>query len=285
MGSIICSLSGPALAAPSPLTEPFPLSEQWQSLSPGIEVKEVVVHPEALFPSRILFARLATARTRMRVLSASDFGYKQLSAREVAIHSGASLTINANFFDDKGDPLGVVVSQGTLKHRAHRSGRTLSGVFLLGDRGFRIIHRDSFTPDGVLEAVQAGPRLAMEGAAAPGVRDTFSTRRAGVCLTATGDIIVFCVSSGLFTLAMPSLQTLLVSPAIGCIDALNLDGGGSAQLFARGSRIATVTNPGNASVPEVSVEGIDRVPVFLGFFESELPVTPTTTPRATAPKS
>lgn len=249
--ALLCAASHPSLAAP------FSLTEQWQLLSPGIEVKELVVHPEALFPSRILFARLATARTRMRVLTAEAFGYKQLSAREVAIHSGASLTINANFFDDKGAPLGVVISQGVLQHRAHRSGRTLSGVFQLSDKGFFIIHRDSFSPRGVIEAVQAGPRLTIQSQPVPGVRDTLSTRRAGVCVTKTSDVIVFCVSSGLFTLDIPSLQTLLTSPAIGCVDTLNLDGGGSAQLFARGPE------------GDVSVEGIDRVPIFLGFFSTE----------------
>lgn len=283
-------LLGGAIGAPLVArAAPLPLTEQWQPLSPGIDVKEVVVHPEALFPSRILFARVAPARTQMRVLTAADYGYKQLSAREIAIHAGASLTINANFFDDKGAPLGVVVSQGTLKNRAHRSGRTLSGVFLLGERGFRVIHRDAFTPEGVIEAVQAGPRLAVQGAPAPGVRDTFSTRRAGVCVTAGGDIIVFCVSSGLFTLDMKSLQALLVSPSLGCVDALNLDGGGSAQLFARNLPATTgaETSVAAANPREVSVEGIDRVPVFLGFFDRSVstpqplespPAPPTRTP-------
>jgi hypothetical protein len=62
---------------------------------------------------------------------------------------------------------------------------------------------------------------------------------------------------------MPSLQELLASPTIGCTEALNLDGGGSAQIFARSS----LTTHNSTATQEVIVEGIDRVPVFLGFFD------------------
>lgn len=256
---------------------PFPLTDAWQSLSKRIAVREIIVHPEALFPSRIVFARLSGAtepyskasateqlsRPRLRVLTAQEFGYPVLSAKEIAGHAGASLTINANFFDEKDSPLGAIVAGGILKRRPHRSGRALSGIFQIDKQGPHILHRDTFSPLGVIEAIQAGPRLITSGSPTPGVRDSFSTRRAGICLNKEGEIIVFCVSSGLFTLTMPSLQELLASPTIGCTEALNLDGGGSAQIFARSS----LTTQNSTATQEVIVEGIDRVPVFLGFFD------------------
>jgi|GEM_PF-1662305 len=256
---------------------PFNLTDAWQSLSPRVAVREIIVHPEALFPSRIVFARLSDAtepypnssptekplRPRLRVLTAQEFGYPVLSAREIAGHAGASLTINANFFDEKASPLGAIVAGGILKRKAHRSGRALSGIFQIDSRGPNILHRDTFSPLGVMEAVQAGPRLIDNGSPTPGVRDSFSTRRAGICINKEGEIIVFCVSSGLFTLTMPSLQELLASPTIGCTEALNLDGGGSAQIFAR----SPVSTQSSTPTQEVIVEGIDRVPVFLGFFD------------------
>lgn len=314
----------PPVAPPRPLrATPHPgrfiLSEQWQALSTSIEVKEVIAQPNALFPSRILFARIPSAHTELRVLSARDYGYPQLTAREIAIHSGAILTINANFFDEKGDPLGVVLSGGTLKHRPHRSGRTLSGIFQVkaplrnipseipssveppspGLPELSIIHRDIFTPERVLEAIQAGPRLVIAGTPAPGVRDTVSTRRAGICIATSGDIIVFCVSSGLFAVDMRSLQELLVSPAIGCSDALNLDGGGSAQLYVRSAAssqsppgsspttapIGTIESAQNSPMSEITVEGLDRVPIFIGFFEKKGPLTADAPVMNTSPRA
>ena len=271
---------------------PFPLTDTWQSLSKRIAVREIIVHPEALFPSRIVFARISGAtepypkaspteqpsRPRLRVLTAQEFGYPVLSAKEIAGHAGASLTINANFFDEKDSPLGAIVVGGILKRQPHRSGRALSGIFQIDRQGPHILHRDTFSPLGVIEAIQAGPRLITSGTPTAGVRDSFSTRRAGICLNKEGEIIVFCVSSGLFTLTMPSLQELLASPTIGCTEALNLDGGGSAQIFARSS----LTTQNSTASQEVIVEGIDRVPVFLGFFDNnEESVTKMETP---APK-
>jgi exopolysaccharide biosynthesis protein len=100
------------------------------------------------------------------------------------------------------------------------------------------------------------------------VRDTFTTRRAGICLTSTGDILVYCVSSALVSMTMPALQELLTSSTVGCTEALNLDGGGSAQLYARGAQTPGLSEADATRPPrEVSVDGIDRVPVFLGFFD------------------
>lgn len=274
--------SNSAANASPPEATAFTLSESWQSLSPRVAVREMIINPEALFPSRIVFARLADAtsvvplppsspqppRSRLRVLTAAEFGYPLLTAREIAGHSGASLAINANFFDEKGYPLGAIVAGGKLRHQAHRSGRTLSGVFQLTPKGPQIVHRDAFSPSGILEAIQAGPRLIDKGSPIPGVRDTFTTRRAGICLTSSGDIVMYCVSSALVTLTVPALQELLASSEIGCTEALNLDGGGSAQLYARGAQTPGVSEDDATRPPrEVSVDGIDRVPVFLGFFD------------------
>lgn len=273
-----------ATYASPPESSSLTLKESWQVLSPRIAVRELVINPEALFPSRILFARLTDAssaaahpspasqppRPRLRVLTAAEFGYPLLTAREIAGHSGASLAINANFFDENGAPLGVIVSGGKLQHQAHRAGRTLSGIFQMTPKGPQIVHRDAFSPSGILEAIQAGPRLIDKSAPIPGVRDTFTTRRAGICITSSGDIIVYCVSSALVTLTVPALQELLASSQIGCTEALNLDGGGSAQLYARGAQTPGVSEADATRPPrEVSVDGIDRVPVFLGFFEDD----------------
>ncbi len=255
MGGVRCNSS---------YASPLELTDAWRPLVSGILVKEITLNPNALFPSRIVFARIDPDQVRVKVLRASEFGFSRLSAHDVAVQSNAHLVINANFFDEHGAPLGLVLSNGTMHHPIHRGGRTLTGVFQELHRGFAIVHRDSFSPHGVVEAVQAGPRLLAGGAPVEGVKDSLSTRRSGICINKEGAIIIFCVSSGLFSFSIQSLQDLLLSESLNCVDALNLDGGSSSQLYAR-----TTLESGAAS-ETVSVEGTDRVPVFIGFFASQL---------------
>ena len=110
--------------------------------------------------------------------------------------------------------------------------------------------------------MQGGPRLLANGAAVPGLRDVnSSSRRAGVCLDKDNRLIFFCVSSSLSGVSLAELQTALRAPGIDCVDALNLDGGGSAQLYVSSELPGSVRE-----ASELSIRGKDEIPVALGLF-------------------
>ena len=70
------------------------------------------------------------------------------------------------------------------------------------------------------------------------------------------------MSAGFFGLSLEELRDILLSDSIGCRDALNLDGGGSTQLFAESRSAANESTP----TSPVFIEGTDEVPVVLAVF-------------------
>jgi exopolysaccharide biosynthesis protein len=75
---------------------------------------------------------------------------------------------------------------------------------------------------------------------------------------------MFVVSSGLLGVSLEQLQDELQRPGIDCLDALNLDGGGSSQLWVNGS-IQGAPN----GFEEISIQASDPVPVAFALFPKE----------------
>lgn len=237
----------------------------WRTHADDIEVAQFEPSTRGLLPASALFVRSSLKRYRLTVLRAREFGWEGAAVKSLAKASGAAVAVNANFFDEAGKPLGLVVARGTIFQQPHRGGSTLTGMLQSRAGILSIVNRSNYIPEGVAEAVQAGPRLIVNRKPVPGIRDvTSSSRRAGVCLDPQGRLIVFAVSSPLGGISINELQELLLRPEIACADALNLDGGGSAQIFVSASL------PGVAgSGIELSIPGIDDIPVALALLPRE----------------
>jgi hypothetical protein len=67
------------------------------------------------------------------------------------------------------------------------------------------------------------------------------------------------VTLGIFGGTLREVQSALLRPELGCVDALNFDGGGSSQLYFSAS---IEGHPGGTR--EEWLPGRDEVPVFLG---------------------
>jgi uncharacterized protein YigE (DUF2233 family) len=239
-----------------PLSVATPPPVLWRSLAPDLDTAEI---KSGVLTADIVFFRTALERFRIGVVRAAAHGRERASIRQLAEWSGATLAINANFFDERGRALGLIVTGGSTYQRVHQGGRTLTGVFSVGSDGVRISNRSSYSPTYVSEAVQAGPRLVADGAPVPDLSQSgASSRRSGLCIDQRGRIIFFAVSSGFFGLTLEKLQEIVTLPGIDCIDALNLDGGGSSQLI--------VTLPDSRGGAEIFLPGQDEVPVALGLF-------------------
>ncbi len=245
----------PCLAAPnsSPVV--------WQKYADDLDIADFLVTPSALASAHITFFRSTLSRFRVAALRATEFGNVRATVKSLCRKSKAALCINANFFDENGEALGLVINGGITYHKIHRGGSALTGVFQSTRTGLQIINRGEFQHGPILEAIQAGPRLLAGGKPVQGLRDSGSTARTGVCIDAEKRILFFIVPSALVGISIQDLQLILKRREIDCVDALNLDGGGSAQLFVN-------TNlPGSlSSSTEISYTGSDEVPVALALF-------------------
>lgn len=183
---------------------------------------------------------------KIRVLDARDHGGKPLTAEQFAKASGATAVINASFFDVDGSPMGLLVVDGKKRQKL----RPVDwGVFAIDAAGtVRVVHTDAWTGESeVVQAVQAGPRLVIGGAVVK--LKPQAAERTAVCVR--DDQKVDLVVTRRAT-TLDSFARFLATE--GCIDALNLDGGPSSQLFL-----------GRAGV-SIDVPGGDEVPIALGVF-------------------
>jgi exopolysaccharide biosynthesis protein len=233
----------------------------WQPIGQDLEMMRFEVSSYLLFSSSVVLIRSSLKNYQVGVIRAEEFGRTRDSVKSLVQSARAIAGINANFFDDQGEPLGLVVSRGITHHKLHKGGRTLSGVFALTAQGPLITSRESFDPRSAIEAVQAGPRLIERGIALRGFNETSPhKRRAGVCIDSAGRLVLYTVTSSFFGLSLDRLIDILRSAPINCADALNFDGGGSAQLYLNPLRSA------EGASAEISIEGHDDVPVVLALF-------------------
>jgi exopolysaccharide biosynthesis protein len=234
---------------------------EWKKVGDDLEIASVDVQTKNFLKAEAVMVRSALQRYRVGVVRAAEYGLLRGSVKTLCRAGRATVCINANFFDESGSPLGLVISRGIEHKRLHKGGDTLTGVFQVTRDGPQIISRADFEPAKVIEAVQAGPRLLLSGSKVQGLRDLASTRRSGVCLDAEHRLIMFAVSPGIVGISVEEMQNLLLDPGINCQNALNLDGGSSSQLYINSAVLGAVSG-----FQEVSVPGRDDVPVALGLF-------------------
>ena len=232
------------------------LSGAWKKTPSGLEIFQTNLGGSYLLSSSITLVRAPLSSFRPTVIRANQFGLKRASVKMLCRSAKAVGCINANFFDEQGKPLGLVINRGVIYQKLQKGGDTLTGIVTVSPIDVKIIHRDEFNPSRVIEAIQAGPRLIADKLPVSGLHESiFATDLSGFCIDNSKRIILFRLSAGLFGASLTDLQTFLLSPQIACKDAINFDGGGSSQLFVKGE--ADFSN-------EIDIAGNDLVPVALG---------------------
>lgn len=241
---------------------------QWLELMADLGFKTTSVNRYLFFSSDIISVRSSLKLFKPAVLRASEFGIEVADASTFVDRTRAAVVVNANFFNEKHAPLGLIMSRGILHQGLKPGSSLLNGVFAFGvTSGSKVFRSERFSSLGITDAVQAGPLL-IEGGNATNIRDQRRERRAGVCIDQQERIIIFASSSEVWGVTLSELQELLLG--IGCRDALNLDGGGSAQMaLSRG--LINKLGPGEQDLLIERLEGArgsDQVPVALGLFPS-----------------
>ena len=244
----------------SAFAEPSASPRVWKQIDSDLEMLELPLSSRGVLTSQLVLFRTSLTKYRIGVVRASEWGWKRSTVKRLVQSSNATLGLNANFFDERGDPLGLLIARGAQLQKLRKSGSVLTGVFGVTRSEPFIVNRSDFTSEHVVEAVQAGPRILAGGVPIAGIRESLApSKRSGVCIDSKKRVIFYITRTDFFGLDIAELQTALLREEIGCRDALNLDGGGSAQLYVS-------SHDGAPSRKELAIQGSDEVPVILALF-------------------
>jgi hypothetical protein len=159
---------------------------------------------------------------------------------EMAVAGGALAAINGGYFDiaRTGRPTGLLRLDGALVVPAD-AGQGSLGITRTGE--VRLAARPAGDWPEVFEALGAGPMLLGGGEVVPQIAAMAERRRearhprSAIGLTASGTVVLLAVDGRTKKAAgMTFAETAQVLAALGCVDALNLDGGGSTTLWVAG---------------------------------------------------
>jgi uncharacterized protein YigE (DUF2233 family) len=228
----------------------------WNTIRKGVEFRKITMERSESGTVEFKLLRFDSGLIVPRVLYADQFHLKGASAKTFAEKSGAVAAINANYFDEKGRPLAYLktaekeVNSNVSKHALY------SGIFGVREFVPFVAHRDNFQPNQAREALQSGPLLVHKGAVEILNGPARYARRSVIGLDKEGRILIGVTDAVLSGLSFPELQELFTSSnrRLDATDLLNLDGGGSAQLYVKAGKF------------EEWLSGTSEVPVAIGFF-------------------
>jgi len=230
----------------------------WRTIQKGIEFRKIVLErSESNYQVELKLVRFDPRAIAPRILHGRDLQLNGASSKTFAEKSGAIAAINANYFDEKGRALAYLktaekeINRGVSKHALY------TGVFGLRDGLPFVTHRDEFNPSQASEALQSGPLLLNRGAPVEIMRGLGRyARRAVIGIDRDGRLIVAVTDAVLGGLSFAELQDLFANSKaqLDTPDLLNLDGGGSAQLYLKAGKF------------EEWIVGTTQVPVAIGFF-------------------
>lgn len=205
-------------------------SASWRPLEKGLSYQKIEIKKRS---SRIPYAvhafKIDPKRFDFRIVTATPEKYA--TVRRMVETSGAVMGVNANFFDPEGKPLGLLIDQGRLLNP--KKNISWWGIFYVDKKIPHIIHSSQWLPHrSVSTAVQAGPRLVVNGKI-PRLKNE-SSQKTAVGITKSGEVIL---ATTLFPLDITELARLMgkaeAKGGLGCVNALNLDGGSSSQMYAK----------------------------------------------------
>ena len=209
----------------------------WKALDSGIEHRKMTL--ERSDPSYSLdlnLVRFGRHRVLPRIISSGQFQLKSADAKTLSQRSGALVTINANYFDEKGKPLAFLKTANQEINRNVSKHALYTGVFGVQDSMPFIVHRDDFQLTQAQEAIQSGPLLLNQGAPVQTITGSGRySRRAVIGIDKQRRLIVGVTDTVLGGLSFAELQELFSRPEwqLETTELLNLDGGGSAQLYIK----------------------------------------------------
>jgi uncharacterized protein YigE (DUF2233 family) len=219
----------------------------WQKIDEGFEVMSMQLESQAYgTSSRLKILRINPDRFPIRVIDSRAFGVDRMEIKALARRAQALAAINGGFFLPDYRPLGILIVDGRPANPLRKADW---GVFLMQDKRPRIIHTNEFHIEGsITQALQVGPRLVVEGKEK--IMKKQVARRSALGITRNQQIILLNTEDT--EVYLQDLARIFGLPpsegGLDCRDALALDGGGSAQMYAEYKSL-NIDIPGQWAVP------------------------------------
>lgn len=204
---------------------------QWQTLAPGIEYTKIT-HTQKLAIGSIHAFRIDLTSNKLDLALAAEHNVSAATVKALAQKNNALIAINGGFFTPELHPIGLRVKQGAIKSKL----KTTSwwGIFYIVHNTAKIVSQRDFANQQVDFAVQGGPRLVVDGTVTPKLKSGADERTA-LGINSQGKIIL-AVTDGA-ALDTADMAKIMQAPedqnGLACVNALNLDGGNSSQLYAK----------------------------------------------------
>lgn len=204
-----------------------PPAAAWRELAPGLDYQDL--GKSYLTPwSHIHAFRINLQLNQLASVMANDLSVPHASVEEYAKHSKALITINGGFFDQDFRPLGLRINNRQQKSPIKQI--SWWGVFYIKNNKPYVSNVRQFKRDKQIEfAVQSGPRLIINGKIPP--LKPGRAERSALGIGKDGRVIIVITDNN--PLSTTELAQLMKESPLGCLNALNLDGGSSSQLHAK----------------------------------------------------
>ncbi|MBI4212420.1 MAG: phosphodiester glycosidase family protein [Deltaproteobacteria bacterium] len=164
----------------------------------------------------------------------------------IAKREGAVVAVNGGFFRPDHSSIGLIIKDKKIINKQHHT--SWWSIFSLEDNVPQITNPSEFYPSPATQmAIQAGPRLVVNGLI-PKLKDG-KAERTGIGITSTGKIILL-ITEGMPLSMRQFAERFVLSRWQGgleCMNAMNLDGGGSTQLYAAVGKLS-ISLPGRSKV-------------------------------------
>jgi exopolysaccharide biosynthesis protein len=230
--------------------------DEWRNIDEGVDFKSIKLkRNDSGLDIIIKLLRIDLKLIKARVLYSKNSGTNFQGVKDIVEKGDAIAAINGSFFDVNGNPLGLLIADGRVINNRVATHSIYSGIFYVKDDKPYIVKRGDFQSDGVAQAIQVGPILIADGKDIEGFKDIHSVHyRSGIAIDNSGRAIIYATDTNYKGVSLHEVRQIMRLPDISCISVLNLDGGGSTQMYI--------------STPSFSdyIEGNTDIPVAIGFY-------------------
>ena len=200
----------------------------WLMLSEGLEYQAIPV--ESFHPfARLNVFKIDLARYQLNLgLNDNNDDAKRTSLKQFARDNHSPLVINGGFFTPEIKPLGLRVDKG-VRFNALKPISWWAIFYIKHHQAFIVPYKKLPNTKSLEFAIQAGPRLLIDGVI-PKLKPG-SAKRTALAISKDNALLIITTQNA--SLSTEELAELLKTK-LNCTNALNLDGGSSTQLFAKG---------------------------------------------------